>query len=76
MNEFEPGDRVRIDIPDPDDPDFALHGSHGTVRDVMRDDAREVTGRGADSMLYRVELDSGETRDLRGRDVRPPLEEI
>lgn len=35
MPRFEPGDRVRIDIPDKDDPDFdRLHGHFATVFDV------------------------------------------
>lgn len=73
MTEFERGDRIRIDIPDADDPDFEFHGSHGTIIEVMGDDAGELTGRKADSVIYRVELQSGETHDFRGRDVRPPI---
>lgn len=69
------GDRVRIDIPDETDPDHDLHGEHGKVVTVIRDDAADVTGVDADSQLYRVQLDSGRTVDVRGRDVRPPIDD-
>jgi ribosomal protein L21E len=39
MPTFEPGDRVRVDITDTTDPDFDWHGEHGTVVDVLEDDA-------------------------------------
>ena len=54
MTEFERGDRIRIDIPDADDPDFEFHGSHGTIKEVIRDNAGKLTGRKADSIIYRV----------------------
>jgi len=68
------GDRVRIDIPDETDPDHDLHGEHGRVVDVISDDAGTVTGRDQDNDLYRIALDDGRTMDVRGRDVRPPLD--
>ena len=60
MNRFEEGDRVRVDIPDKDDPDYdRWHGTIGTVVDV-RDNAE-----------YRVEGDDGASMWFRWRDVRP-----
>lgn len=71
---FSPGDRVRIDIPNRADPDFDdLHGEHGTITAVLTDDADDVTGIEADARLYRVELDNGSVRDVRGREVRDPI---
>jgi hypothetical protein len=74
MSEFATGDRVRVDIPDTTDPDFDhYHGSHGVVREVLEDDAGELTGDREDDLIFRVELDSGEIADFRRRDLRPPL---
>ena len=36
---YEEGDRVRVDIPDKDDPDFRFHRKGGTVVEVVKDDA-------------------------------------
>lgn len=70
------GDRVRVDIPDESDPDHGLHGEHGEIVNVIRDDASSVTGREVDNDLFRVRLDGGDrTFDLRRRDLRPPLDE-
>jgi hypothetical protein len=76
MSEFAKGDRIRVDIPDTSDPDFdRYHGSHGEVREVLEDDAGELTGDREDGLIFRVELDSGEITDFRQRDLRPPLRE-
>lgn len=76
MQQFEAGDRVRIDIPEKDDPDFdQLHGHFGTVIDVWRDDADDVTGDERDRYLYQVELTDGGTASLRWRDLRPATSE-
>lgn len=76
MCEFSEGDRVRVDIPNTSDPDFdRYHGSHGKVREVLEDDASELTGDREDGLIFRVELDSGEMTDFRQRDLRPPLSE-
>lgn len=76
MSEFSEGDCVRVDIPDTRDPDFdRYHGSHGEVREVLEDDADNLTGEGKDGLIFRVELDSGEIADFRRRDLRPPLNE-
>ncbi|WP_345782514.1 hypothetical protein [Halostagnicola sp. A-GB9-2] len=73
MNWLDVGDEVRVDIPDKDDPDFErLHGRHGTVVEVLEDDAGFVTGDPRDSLLYRIELTKGdEAVDVRWRDLRP-----
>lgn len=60
MSHFEVGDRVRIDIPDTEDIDFELHGNHGEVVMVFEDDAGEVTGAEANSIIYRVDVDDYE----------------
>lgn len=71
MRRFVTGDRVRVDIPDKEDPDYHLHRSEGEVTQVITDEAGSVTGDERDSVLYRVRLDSGQTVDLRWRDLRP-----
>jgi len=69
---FEPGDCVRIDIPDETDPDHnSLHGRCGTVTKVISDDAGVMTGDMREGYIYRVELDDGGTVDVRWRDLRP-----
>jgi hypothetical protein len=69
---FDTGDRVRIDIPDETDPDHdRLHGCRGTVVNIISDDAGAVTDDEWEGYLFRVELDDGETVDVRWRDLRP-----
>ena len=75
MPRFEEGDRVRVDIPDETDPDHdELHGKHGTVVELLSDDAGETTGSEQDSVIYRIEVENGQTHDFRGHDLRPPIE--
>ncbi|WP_336336424.1 hypothetical protein [Haloarcula brevis] len=75
MSRFTTGDRVRVDIPDATDPDHErYHGLHGTVVDVLEDEAGEVTGDERDDVIFRVELENEETADFRWRDLRPPIE--
>lgn len=75
MPQFDVGDRVRIDLPDESDPDYErFHGEHGTILNVIEDDAETVTGDRRDSHLYRVEIEQRGTIDLRWRDLRPPIE--
>ncbi|QLG26863.1 hypothetical protein HUG10_04595 [Halorarum halophilum] len=72
MPQFMEGDRVRIDIPDETDPDHdAYHGVHGTVINVVEDDADTLTGDARESIIYRVELEAGGEVDFRWRDLRP-----
>lgn len=72
MRRFEVGDRVRVDIPDTDDPDFdRFHGHHGRIVDIIEDDAGRETGDQRDTHLFTVELDDGSTHGFRWRDLRP-----
>jgi len=71
---IQKGDRVRVDIPDETDPDHRYHGEHGEVVNILDDDAGRETGDPRDSLIYRLRLESGETVDLRWRDIRPPLQ--
>lgn len=72
MKRFEVGDRVRVDIPDKNDPDHdRLHQKFGTIVEVFEDDADQETGDPRDSHLFIVEIDNNETEDLRWRDLRP-----
>lgn len=76
MQRFVVGDRVRIDIPDETDPDHEVyHGTHGQVIKTLTDAGDAMTGDKRDRLLYRIELDSGETADFRWRDLRPPTDE-
>ncbi|ACV10296.1 hypothetical protein Huta_0107 [Halorhabdus utahensis DSM 12940] len=73
MKRFTEGDRVRVDIPDETDPDHDIyHGEEGVVLSVLEDDASQATGDERDSLIYRLELDSGDVVDFRWRDLRPP----
>lgn len=72
MRGFEVGDRIRIDIPNKDDPDHErLHRKHGTIVEIFEDDADQETGDPRDSYLFSVETDDGTIEDLRWRDLRP-----
>lgn len=72
MRHFDVGDRVRIDIPDTDDPDFdSYHGQTGEVVEVITDEAGEHTGDERDSYLFDIELENGENSHFRWRDLRP-----
>jgi len=72
MRRLEVGDRVRVDIPDKDDPDHKrLHRKRGTIVEVFEDDAGQETGDSRDSYLFTVEIDDDETEHLRWRDLRP-----
>lgn len=76
MRRFEGGDRVRIDIPDETDPDHDRpHNEHGTIVEILEDDAGLETGDPRDSNLFSVELDDGQVEELRWRDLRPAAEE-
>jgi len=75
MPRFTVGDRVRVNISNEVDPDHdRYHGRHRTIVEIFEDDAPEETGKEQDTYLFRIEFDSGETMDFRGRDLRPPLE--
>jgi len=75
MVEFTEGDRVRIDIPNETDPDHdRYHGLHGTIIDVVEDDAGVVTGDARDGVIFQIELETGSTADFRCHDLRSPIE--
>lgn len=75
MKTFDEGDRVRIDIPDTTDPDHdQYHGVHGTIVEVLHDSADTVTGGQFEGLIFRLELNNGETADFRQRDLRSPIE--
>ena len=48
------GDRVRVSIPEADDPDHRYHGAVGEVEEVLQDDLSGVTGDPRDDFLYLV----------------------
>lgn len=74
MGSFNIGDRVRIDIPNENDPDHRYHAEHGTVTNIISDDAGETTGDNRDSDIYRVSLENeGGVVDVRVRDLRSPF---
>lgn len=76
MRRFEAGDRVRIDIPDETDVDHdQLHGLHGTIVDIIEDDAGQETGDPRDSYIFCVETTDGDVVHLRWRDLRPGPEQ-
>lgn len=76
MCQFDIGDRVRVDIPDETDIDHHWHGAHGTVVEILADQAGAITGNPKDSVLLRVELDDhNDLLDFRSRDLRPPIDE-
>lgn len=52
---FSKGNRVRVDTPDKDDPDFQWHGEHGVIIEMIEDDAGFTTEDDRDSVIYRVE---------------------
>ena len=51
------GDRVRVSIPDPDDPDHRYHDEVGTIVSVSTDDLGGITGDVRDNRIYQVEFD-------------------
>jgi hypothetical protein len=72
MRRFETGDRVRIDIPNEDDPDHErLHRKQGTIVEILEDDAGKETGDQRDSHLFAVDIDEDTIEHLRWRDLRP-----
>lgn len=72
MKRFQEGDRIRVDIPDKDDPDHdRLHRKRGTIVEILEDDAEKETGDPRDSHIFRVEMDNDGVEHLRWRDLRP-----
>lgn len=67
MTAYQPGDRVQVDIPNPDDPDHRYHDEVGTVSAVYVDDLGTLTGNPEDDYLYTVVFDD---EDLSKKDFR------
>lgn len=67
---YSEGDKVRVDIPDKDDPEFRFHREEGIIVRVLDDAVGSETGDERDSNLYRVQFDDGENMDFRWRDLR------
>ena len=51
------GDRVRVVIPDPGDPDHRYHQETGTITNVFEDDLGGLTGDPCHNCLYTVDFD-------------------
>lgn len=63
---LERGTKVRVDIPDKDDPDFEqYHRRCGTIVTTVEDNAGELTRDERDNALYRVDFDDDTTQDFR-----------
>ncbi len=66
MSPYTAGDRVRIEIPDPQDPDFSrLHGESGILYEIEGGEFEETARK------YRVMLDTGAVVDVFEQDLRP-----
>lgn len=61
------GDRVKLILDKEVSPDNRWHGETGTITQIRFDAAGEITGDVRDSLLFEVELDSGETPDIHFR---------
>lgn len=61
------GDRVKLILDKQRSPDNRWHGETGTITRITADAAGDVTNDPMDSLLFEVELDSGETPDLHFR---------
>lgn len=57
---FGIGDRIRVDIPDADDPDHRFHGETGEVVEILRDDLGELFDDPRLNYLIKVEFDDEE----------------
>ncbi|MFB6362076.1 MAG: hypothetical protein ABEH59_12250 [Halobacteriales archaeon] len=51
---YDVGDRVRVVIPEDDDPDYRYHDKDGEIEAVLQDDLSGITGDLRDDFLYRV----------------------
>lgn len=70
--EYAPGDRVRVDIPDETHPDHdRYHGNHGYVIAVLPSTAGD--GPSVGGPRVRVEFDGGGYADFGLAFLRPPI---
>jgi hypothetical protein len=75
MTMYEPGDDVRVTIPEQSDPDHRYHGEVGTVTAVFVDDLGTLIGDPKDDYIYTVAFDADDlaTMDFRYRDLTSAL---
>lgn len=73
MAKFEVGDRVRISIPDQQDPDNYVHEEAGMVIAVFQDSLSGLTGDEAHDFIYTVSFydPSLGCMDFRYDDLKP-----
>lgn len=73
MKIFNQGDRVKIVIPDPQDPDHQYHQKTGTITDICEDDLGGLTGETRHNYLYTVDFDDNtlDPVDFRYDDLAP-----
>lgn len=55
---YDVGDRVRVVIPENDDPDYRYHDKVGEIEAVLQDDLSGLTGDPRDDFLYRVAFEA------------------
>lgn len=67
------GDRVRVDVSDPDDPDHRYHGETGEVVEITRDDLGELFDDPRLNVLFTVAFDDEDlgTMTFRVHDLEP-----
>ena len=68
---YDIGDRVQVNIPNPDDPDHNYHGKPGEITDIFEDDLSGLTGDPEHDFLYTVDfhVESLEKSDFRYDDL-------
>lgn len=70
MAQFQKGDKVRIDIPDPNDLDHRYHRRSGLIIDVFKDELGGLTGNQLHNYIYTVQIDDSVVAvDLRHDDL-------
>lgn len=71
MTNYNPGDEIRVDIPEPSDPDHRYHGEVGTVVAVNVDGLGKLTGDPNDDYIYTVAFANEKlgTMDFRHQDL-------
>jgi hypothetical protein len=73
MSLYQIGEDIRVDIPDPSDPDHHYHAEVGTIVEVVEDDLGSLTGTPQDSYLYTIDFDDPSlgTMDFCHSDLKP-----
>lgn len=67
------GDRVKLILDKERGPEARWHGETGTITRITADAAGDITGDPMDSLLFEIELDSGEEPGVHFRwdDIEP-----